>query len=189
MATDDPAMPGTLALALTFFPIILSFATVWLRSTLCKSAAVMPWSICRITRGSRNICYHNYIFILDLTPGFNGLGIESCKTYETRIIYVLGMGASYIRDFTVYLHFSDAHYWTSQELYIHFLRCFVFVVEWCQSKKEHILLDVLFVLHIGCIMPTMLTCTCVVWFARNPKAAGSFRLSAICISDNVRRIV
>ena len=40
------------------------------------------------------------IFILDLTPGFIGLGKGNCKTRRETIKF-LGFGASYIRDFTV----------------------------------------------------------------------------------------
>ena len=40
----------------------------------------------------------NYIFILDLTPGFNGLVLDNCKT---RNINFLGFGAAYIRGITV----------------------------------------------------------------------------------------
>ena len=44
----------------------------------------------------------NYIFILHLVPGFNGLGRNNCKT--TRELFkFLGFGAPYIRNFTVYL--------------------------------------------------------------------------------------
>ena len=42
----------------------------------------------------------NYIFILDLIPGFKGLGKGNCKRRRE----VLGLDASYIRDFTVCDH-------------------------------------------------------------------------------------
>ena len=52
------------------------------------------WSIaCR--------CCFNYIFVLDLIPGFNGLGRWQLR-HETRIISLWGFGMAYIRDFTVF---------------------------------------------------------------------------------------
>ena len=42
----------------------------------------------------------NYIFILNVTLGFNGLGRYNCKT-RRESFKVLGLGAPYIRDFTV----------------------------------------------------------------------------------------
>ena len=61
----------------------------------------------------------NYIFILDLTPGFNGLGKGNCKTRETKTIQVLVFGAAYGRDFTVY-EYQNIHirfYITSFEVW------------------------------------------------------------------------
>ena len=42
----------------------------------------------------------NYIFILDLTPGFTGLGKDNCKT-RPKSLKFLGFGATCIRDCTV----------------------------------------------------------------------------------------
>ena len=44
----------------------------------------------------------NYILILDLTPGFNGLDRENCKTRRESYLFG-GFCESYIRDFTVVL--------------------------------------------------------------------------------------
>ena len=62
---------------------------------ICRLLRCSSWSIaCR--RCS------NYIFILDLTPGFIGLGKDNCKT--RREVFKFGdFGASYIRGFTVLL--------------------------------------------------------------------------------------
>ena len=46
----------------------------------------------------------NYIFILDLTPGFNGLHKDNCETRWETFNQVLGFAATYIRDFTVLPH-------------------------------------------------------------------------------------
>ena len=43
----------------------------------------------------------NYIFIIKLTPGFNGLGKDNCNLDETKINWVLGFGAAYFRGLTV----------------------------------------------------------------------------------------
>ena len=32
-------------------------------------------------------CWSNYIFLLDLTPGFNGLGIDNCKTSRDTFMF------------------------------------------------------------------------------------------------------
>ena len=56
---------------------------------------------------SWSIACSNYIFILDLTPGFNGLGKDNCETGRE----VLGFGASNIRYFTV-IKISDFNYLT-----------------------------------------------------------------------------
>ena len=61
------------------------------------------WSIaCR--------CCSNYVLILDLTPGFNGLGKDNCKTR----LEVLVFGVTYIRCFAVTIvlrwHFRDPAY-------------------------------------------------------------------------------
>ena len=45
----------------------------------------------------------SYIFVLDLTPGFNGLGKNICKTRRGSFKF-LGLGATYIRDFRVVFH-------------------------------------------------------------------------------------
>ena len=47
-------------------------------------------------------CRHcsNYIFILDLTPGFNGLNKDNCKT-KRETFKVFGFGAPYTRGLTV----------------------------------------------------------------------------------------
>ena len=41
----------------------------------------------------------NYIFILDLTHGLNGLSKDNCKTRQKSVLY---FGVTYIRDFTLY---------------------------------------------------------------------------------------
>ena len=43
-----------------------------------------------------------YIFILNLTPGFNGLIQDNCKTRRDEKHFVLGLDAPYIREFTVF---------------------------------------------------------------------------------------
>ena len=43
----------------------------------------------------------NYIFILDLTPGFNGLGREKFKCKTRQESFKFGIMCAYIRDFTV----------------------------------------------------------------------------------------
>ena len=45
----------------------------------------------------------NYIFILNSTPDFNGLGKDKVLQVETRKIQVSGFGATNIRDLTVLL--------------------------------------------------------------------------------------
>ena len=70
-----------------------------LSRTLVGNKIVHHWD------GVASIAYRsfaNYIFILDLTPGFNGLGNVPQRQLqsETRSINVLGFGATYIRVLT-----------------------------------------------------------------------------------------
>ena len=52
----------------------------------------------------------SYIFILDLTTGFSGLGKDNCKTMKN--IKVLLFGATYIRDLTVtFINQCYASWW------------------------------------------------------------------------------
>ena len=68
------------------------YSTIWTCSNKRSISQLLSW-LCRRCP--------NYIFILDLTPGFNILRKKQLQA-ETRSIWVLGFSASYIRDVTVY---------------------------------------------------------------------------------------
>ena len=53
----------------------------------------------------------NYILIFDLTPGFNGLDKDNCKTRQKTFKY-LGFDVPYIRGLTVFSKFSKV--WQSE---------------------------------------------------------------------------
>ena len=62
------------------------------------------WSLrCSLSIACRRCS--NYIFILDLTHGFNVLGKDHCKTRRETL--VLESGATYIRDLTVAFDFAS----------------------------------------------------------------------------------
>ena len=71
---------------------------------------------CRLLRYSWNIaCWHcsNFVFILNLTPGFSGLGKDNCKWNQKHLSFGICC-VSYIRGLTVY-----------RIQYAHSLLCFV----------------------------------------------------------------
>ena len=75
-----------------------------------KVHLIRQWN-CWSLRCGWSIAYRrcfNYIFILDLTPGFNGLGKENCKT-RRETFTVLGFGASYMRGLTVVYFLKIPH--------------------------------------------------------------------------------
>ena len=74
-------------------------SNLWYRSRL--STQRICWSLrCSYSIACRRCS--NYIFILDLTPGFNGSDKDNCETRRDSFEF-LWFGASYITDFTVYV--------------------------------------------------------------------------------------
>ena len=62
-----------------------------------------------------------YIFILDLTPGFNGMGKDNCKMRRQTFKF-LGFGVTYTRGLTVYpLYRKQPSKWPMHINYIHFI--------------------------------------------------------------------
>ena len=92
-------------------------------------------------------------FILDLTPGFNGLGKGNCQT-RWEILFGGGLGATYIRDLTVlfFLPYSSAmlhrhqeghmftHMWPGDAAWWHSSgSTLAQVMAWCRQATSHYL--------------------------------------------------
>ena len=74
-------------------PIKLKFWTAIYSTIYCQTCNISH------TLTGNKIGDHNYIFILNLTPGFNGLGKGNCKV--RRESFKFWFWVTYIRDFTV----------------------------------------------------------------------------------------
>ena len=70
------------------------------------SETALYWKICSLSRNI--VCPFEYIFNLDLTVGFIGF-VKKQLQDDTRNIWVLGVGATIIRDLPVGVYF----YWAS----------------------------------------------------------------------------
>ena len=96
-----------------FYKVLFLYASMFkewtLPSSLQYKTHLSRLYNCRSLRCSWSIAYwrcFNYIFILDLTPGFIGLGKDNCKTRRETIKFG-DSDAPYIRDFMILIMSSE----------------------------------------------------------------------------------